>query len=144
MNDKQQEIQRYIEKAEQALEISRQLLTSGYPADAISKAYYAMFYAAHAALRAKDVVASRHAAVIAEFGRIYAKAGLIDPELHRALIDAFDERQEADYNVFLEVEELQGRRRIADAQAFLQAVRSYLQQQHHLEDSASKDPKDRL
>ena len=50
--DKRQEIERYLEKAEQALAISRQLLESGYLPDGISKAYYAMFYAANAALRA--------------------------------------------------------------------------------------------
>lgn len=88
-----------LEKAEQALEISRQLLEEDYLPDAISKAYFAMFYAANAALRTQDIVVSKHSAVIAEFGKAYAKTGLIDPKLHRALIDAFDERQEADYNV---------------------------------------------
>ncbi len=130
--DKRQEIQRYLERAEQALEVSRQLLANGHLPDAISKAYYAMFYAANAALRAQDIGVSKHSAVIAEFGKVYAKTGSIDPRLHRALIDAFDERQEADYNVFLEVEEQQVRQRVEDAQAFVEAVRSYLQQQRHI------------
>lgn len=130
--DKQQEIQKYLEKAEQALEISRQLLEEDYLPDAISKAYFAMFYAANAALRTQDIVVSKHSAVIAEFGKAYAKTGLIDPKLHRALIDAFDERQEADYNVFLELEEKEARQRVEDAQAFIEAVRSYLQHQRHI------------
>jgi len=130
--DKRQEIQKYLERAEQSVEISRQLLESGYLPDGISKAYYAMFYAANAALRAQNIAVSKHSAIIAEFGKVYAKHGLIDPDLHRALIDAFDERQEADYNVFLEVGKDQVQERIQKAEAFVQAVTSYLEQRDHI------------
>lgn len=122
------EIARYLERADEALDASRALQASGYPIDAVSRAYYAMFYAAHAALLAKRVTVSKHQAVIAEFGRHYAKTGELDRSLHRTLIDAFDERQQADYDVFLTLDAEQVSERIAEAGQFIEAVRSRLRE----------------
>jgi uncharacterized protein (UPF0332 family) len=66
---------------------------------AASRAYYAMFYAAEALLRESGLSFRKHAGVHAAFGERFAKPGLIDPKLHRWLLDAFDRRIQADYGI---------------------------------------------
>jgi uncharacterized protein (UPF0332 family) len=41
-----------------------------------------MFYAASALLLGSGMVFSKHSAVIAAFGREFAKSGMVDPKLH--------------------------------------------------------------
>jgi len=40
-----EEVTKLIEKSEHALEVAEALMKDGYPSDAASKVYYAMFYA---------------------------------------------------------------------------------------------------
>ena len=57
-----------------------------------------MFYTAEALLLERGLVFSSHSAVIAAFGRDFAKTGALDPRFHRHLIDAQDLRQTGDYD----------------------------------------------
>lgn len=70
-----------------------------------------------------------HAAVIAGFGKIFAKPQRLDPRFHRYLIDAQDIRNIGDYGVGLEV----GREQVADlltwCDEFLAAAMAFLQEQ---------------
>jgi uncharacterized protein (UPF0332 family) len=56
-----------------------------------------MFYTATALLDAEGLAFSSHAAVIGEFGRIFAKTGRVSPEFHRFLLEAQEERLGGDY-----------------------------------------------
>jgi uncharacterized protein (UPF0332 family) len=85
-------------KARTTLDAAQVLLREGYPADAISRAYYAVFHATSALLADKGLAFSSHQAVIAAFGKEYAKTGQLDPELHRVLRVGFEDRQIADYD----------------------------------------------
>lgn len=69
------EVRKYVEKAERALAVAESLLRGGYPADAASKSYYAMFYAAQAALRAEGIEVIKHSAVESFFGHHLVKGG---------------------------------------------------------------------
>jgi uncharacterized protein (UPF0332 family) len=64
---------------------------------AMSRLYYAMFYAAEALLLAQGHTFSSHRAVISAFGKLLVKTGLLPPELHQWLREAFDKRQLSDY-----------------------------------------------
>jgi uncharacterized protein (UPF0332 family) len=50
-------------------------------ATAISLAYYAMFYAARAALSERDAYAKTHAGAWSEFQRVFVASGLFDGDL---------------------------------------------------------------
>jgi uncharacterized protein (UPF0332 family) len=85
--DLRQDIPNLIARAERSLEAANLLIKNGYFADAVSRSYYAMFYAATALLHSEGITVSKH----------FAKTGKLEVRLHRALIDVFDERQTADY-----------------------------------------------
>ena len=125
VTDLSQDIPDLMTRAERSLNTSRLLIKNEYFADAVSRAYYAMFYAATALLHSEGVTASKHSAVIAQVGKHFAKTGKIEVRLHRALIDVFDERQTADYGgIVISVEDTE--RAYQAANEFVHAARAYL------------------
>jgi uncharacterized protein (UPF0332 family) len=89
---------RLLEMARQALDAAQRNIAADDAATAANRAYYAMLYAAQAALAGEDVDVRSHGAVHAAFGARFAKTGRLDPRLHRWLLDAFDLRLLADYD----------------------------------------------
>ena len=79
-----------LEKARASLQASEILSREGYPDFVASRAYYAMFYAAEALLLARGLSFSSHSAVMAAFGKEFARTKTLDPKFHRYLVDAQD------------------------------------------------------
>jgi uncharacterized protein (UPF0332 family) len=84
-------------KARHSLAAARRLHAAGDSDFAVSRAYYAMFYAAEALLLRRSLSFSRHAGVIAALQREYVTSGDLPREQHAALQRAFDARNVADY-----------------------------------------------
>jgi uncharacterized protein (UPF0332 family) len=57
----------FLKKADHALEVAEALISDGYPSDAASKIYYAMFYAAQALLKSEGINVVKHSAVESAF-----------------------------------------------------------------------------
>jgi len=66
---------------------------------AVSRAYYAMFYTAQAFLLGRGLRFSKHSAVIAAFGREFAKDDEALREFHHGIVDAQDARNAGDYEI---------------------------------------------
>jgi uncharacterized protein (UPF0332 family) len=79
------EIEELLERARQSQKAAAQLLRGGFINFAASRTYYAMFYTAQAVLLTKNLSFSSHSAVIAAFGKEFAKTNLLNPEFHRYL-----------------------------------------------------------
>lgn len=123
MAGKREEAKRWLTRATNALNASEALISRKLFDDAISRSYYAMFYAARALLiRDRITVGSKHSAVIAAFGREYAKTGKIDPRYHQMLIEDFEWRQKADYDVFWHADRETARGRLEDAREFISRI----------------------
>jgi uncharacterized protein (UPF0332 family) len=97
----EKEILALMQKAERSLKVSRVLIESGNYDFAMSRAYYAMYYAATALLLTKDIKFSKHSAVIASFGKEFVKSGLLAQDLYGYLIKGFRERQKGDYEIMI-------------------------------------------
>ena len=59
------------------LVLSRSNLQQGFYAVAVTRAYYAMFYAATALLESQGISGSRQSGVVAAFGEHFVKTGLM-------------------------------------------------------------------
>ena len=75
------EIQKLLEKADHALEVAEKLHDEGYPSDAASKIYYAMYYAAQALLKSENIDVVKHSAVEAALGYYFVEAGQNRPKI---------------------------------------------------------------
>lgn len=119
MTKEQQDL---LVKAQTSLEAAKLLLSNGYPDYAASRAYYAMFYIAEAFLEGDDLSFSKHAAVIAAFGREFAKPKRVSVDLHRFLIEAQELRNAGDYGQVNAVTAEQALEQINRAELFLAAA----------------------
>lgn len=115
-----------LEKAERSVRAAENLLRHGDPDFAASRAYYAMFYVAEALLREEGLEFSKHAGVHAAFGRAFAKSGRVDPNYHRWLLDAFDQRIAGDYGIEPSLSIDDARIQIDRAREFLAEARRQL------------------
>jgi len=87
--------------------------------DAAARAYYGMFYVAEAFLEGEELSFSKHSAVIAAFGREFARTGRVPPDFHRYLLDAQEHRHLGDYGPPDSVSEEAARKQIERAREFL-------------------------
>jgi uncharacterized protein (UPF0332 family) len=93
------ESQALLAKARRSLEAGELLNREGYADFAASRGYYAMLYGAQALLLERGLSFSKHSAVIAAFGKEFARSGVLDVKYHRCLIDAQSFRNLGDYGV---------------------------------------------
>ena len=116
MTDDQREL---LLKAQQSLEAAKLLLTNNFPDYAASRAYYSMFYIAEAFLEGEGLSFSKHSAVIAAFGREFAKTQRVPTNFHRFLIEAQELRTTGDYGQLNAVTTDQAAEQIDHAERFL-------------------------
>ncbi|MBL7161970.1 MAG: HEPN domain-containing protein [Anaerolineales bacterium] len=94
-----EEVRLYLESARRDLEAAQSNLESGYYHIVISRAYYAMFYAASALLASKGIHCSKHSGVHSAFGEYFVKTGLIESEYSKLIGRAFEDRIDSDYDM---------------------------------------------
>jgi uncharacterized protein (UPF0332 family) len=91
------EVEAYLAKARHALGVAGKLQLGGDFSDAAGKAYYAMFYAAQALLKAHGIEVVKHSAVASMLGHRFAKTGRLDAKFHRMFLNARRVRETADW-----------------------------------------------
>jgi uncharacterized protein (UPF0332 family) len=69
---------------------------------------------------------TKHSAVHSAFGEHLAKTGLLDVKYHRWLLDAFDARLEADYEVEIDIHADDATTLIEQAKEFAATARRFL------------------
>ncbi len=120
------ELKFLVEKAQDSITAAETLLQKSFPGFAVSRAYYAMFYLAQAFLLNKGLTFSSHAAVIAAFGKEYAKTKLLDPKFHKYLILSQSERNVGDYGIGESVYQEDAAKLITWAKEFLEVAKEHL------------------
>jgi uncharacterized protein (UPF0332 family) len=82
-----------LKKAYDSLRGAKLLARDGLHDFAASRAYYTMFYVAEALLLGEELSFSKHTAVIAAFGRRFARTGVVPAEFHwkRQIVYLLDE-----------------------------------------------------
>lgn len=119
------EIARLLSRAEEDLGAAASLKRDDYLPQAVSRCYYAVFYAAEAALLALGEIRSKHSGVISAFQRLVVKEGGMSREMGDVLRRLFEDRNEADYGP-APVPPEEADQAIKDATAFVAAVREWL------------------
>jgi len=123
------EIETLLRRAKDSVRAARGILRDGFPDFAASRAYYAMFYVAEALLAYLGESYRSHAAVIAAFGRLFAKTGKIDATFHQWLIAAQNLRNIADYGVEAHVTAEQAHTACDWAEEFIRVAEKWLGQE---------------
>lgn len=74
-----------LESAEERLKAARLLLERQMYADAVSRAYYAVFQAARAALATRDLDSRKHSGIIGLFNQQFVKTGILPKDYGKIL-----------------------------------------------------------
>lgn len=120
------EIQRLLDYAEESHKAAKTLLDGGFTGFSAAQSYYTMFYLAEALLLSKELTFSSHSAIIAAFGKEFAKTGYLDPKFHRYLIDSRERREIGHYATERPVTDKQALESYQWAGEFKQAAQVYL------------------
>jgi len=116
-----------LDRCREELAAARLLADKGFSAQAVSRAYFAAFFAAETALLALEETRSKHSGVIAAFIHLLVRSGDLDTDTGRLLRSLFERRNEADYApVPVPAEEADVA--IQDAQQVVDAVERWLHQ----------------
>ena len=117
----------HLEKALERLRVAEKLFRDGEYEDAISRAYYAMYHAAKAALSTVNVFPKTHEGVVSEFGRKFVLAGILPKELGKNLADAKAARETYEYSVTETVGKSEAETILSNAQEFVKTVKKHLE-----------------
>lgn len=120
------EIKLLLSRSRDDLEAAQVLLDAGKYRASLSRAYYAVFYAATALLLTQNIRRSKHAGVQGAFGQFFVKPGLIEVQYSDIFKNVREARELSDYDlVFLPAEQLT-QTRIAEAGRFVARIETYL------------------
>lgn len=115
-----------LERCKEDLKFARLLLKEGGYRQSISRAYYAVFMIATAALLIFDIRRSKHSAVESAVHQYLVKPGLIEPEYGQIYSQAFKHRLEADYKDEAQFSEEKARHILDGAERFVARLEKYL------------------
>ncbi|MGH9010539.1 MAG: HEPN domain-containing protein [Acidimicrobiia bacterium] len=117
-----------LERSRQELAAAELLADHGFTAAAVSRAYYAAFYAAEAALLALGETRSQQSGVVAAFGQLLVRDRRLDEQAGRLLRSLFERRSQADYEL-AEIPAEEVRAALIDARRVVDTVEAWLAQQ---------------
>lgn len=112
----------WLEMAVSKLNHARKIFEIDLYDDAISRAYYAMYYAAKSALLTEGVDLRKHSAAIAKFSELFVKTGRVEAEYVRYLGQAEGARGRSDYAPFMQTSREGAAEILSAAEAFVNKV----------------------
>lgn len=120
------EIELLLEKADDSHAAAKLLIDRGFIGFSAAQSYYTIFYLVEALLLSKGLKFSSHSALIASYGKEFAKTGLLDPKFHRYLVVAQKRRETGHYDAEPVITEEQALESFQWAEEFREAATAYL------------------
>lgn len=122
----QEEIRAHVEKALRRLRVAQGLHQQGEYEDAVSRAYYAIYHAAHAALLAEGLRPQTHRGLANQFGLRLVETGKLPKKLAKYLRNVRDDREEGDYEVYSVIDQETSETALREAGEFTCAIQEFL------------------
>jgi uncharacterized protein (UPF0332 family) len=116
----------YLGKAGDRLRAAEVLMKESLFDDVVSRAYYAAFHAAQAALLIEGQSAQTHHGVVTLFGLHLVKTGKLPKKLGRLLANLKDDRESGEYEVLTRIDRETAEKAFDEAAEFVRAVEEHL------------------
>ena len=130
------EIASLIERAMKYLRSAELLMREGDNESSVSRAYYAMHYAAQAVLLTKGLSSSSHKGLISLFGEHFVKEGVFSRDMSKELGRAFEKRQLGDYEYVPVITSAEAQEILDKGHEFVETIVGYLKQSGFLQEAA--------
>ncbi len=122
-----------LNKSRERLMAAKTLLQAKFYSDALSRSYYAIFFAAKAVLAIKGSEPKRHGGVVSEFNLHFVKTKIVEQEMGAILAQARVKRELGDYDDFYEATRTEAERQLHRAESFVKRMEKLV------EDSSSPE-----
>ena len=116
-----------MERARECLKSADNLLTMGDYLAVLNRSYYAIFHAVRAILALDGIDRKKHSGVISCFQQNCVKTGMFDKKYSNIVQDAFEVRQESDYEDFYVISKEEAVVQLENAKQFIAVVTSYVE-----------------
>jgi uncharacterized protein (UPF0332 family) len=126
------EIEDLIGRAYTYLSSAQLLLDNKDFESSVSRSYYAMFFAAEAAMLTKGKMTSTHKGIISEFGLQFIKPGILPKKFGKDFSKAFEKRQVGDYESAKVITEDEAEEVLEEGTGFIEEIVKYLKKTGHL------------
>ena len=117
-----------VAHAEEKLRVAELLLNEGFYSDAVSRAYYCIFFAATALLSTKGISVKTHKGLLSKFSLEFVKTGLIDDYYVKVFKIAKELREEADYSIVRQLTREEALPVLSDAEKFLAKTKEIIKE----------------
>lgn len=105
------------------------LLDKNFVDDAVSRAYYAVFYAVVALLRKNNVNLEehKHAYILNQFRLLFIDTNIFSTEIFFKIQQIKQVREQADYSAIIKIDKVKAKQLLADAKLIVDNVKDYIQ-----------------
>ena len=118
-----------IKKAKETLEVSKLNYENECYSDSVNRSYYAIFHAVRALLVLEGVEFKKHSAVISHFQQYYIKTKIFNYKFSDIIKNAFEIRNESDYEDFYVLSKKDTEQQIENAAEFIDEIEKYIEKQ---------------
>ena len=116
-----------LQCAHEAIREADALMEKALMRGSVNRLYYAMFYAAIAALATREVYPKTHKGVRQQFGLLFVVPGTVPSELGDAYSELFERRHSGDYDDFVSIEAEAVQRLHAHTIALVDAIKRIIE-----------------
>jgi uncharacterized protein (UPF0332 family) len=103
----------------------REIVANSFKTSA-NRSYYCIFHSMRAVLALDDFDSKKHSGVISAFRKDYIKTGVFPAELSDIIKNAFEVRNDSDYQDFYVISKAKVAAQIENAKVFLAAAEEYI------------------
>ena len=121
-----EEVQAHLGKALRRLKVAQGLHRQGEYEDAVSRAYYAIYHAAHAALAAEGFRPQTHRGLTNLFGLHLVETGKLPKKLAKYMRNVRDDREEGDYEIYSVIDQETSQTALREVEEFIRAIQEFL------------------
>jgi uncharacterized protein (UPF0332 family) len=115
-----------IEQAENTIQEIPLLIENKLYKTAVNRIYYGMFYALLALTLKHNFKTAKHRQLIGWFNKQFIKTGIIDTKYGKIINDAFENRSDSDYGLFVEFTNDEVQEMYNEMQEFINEIKKYL------------------
>jgi|SRR6056297_255527 len=115
-----------IEQAENTIREIPLLIDNGLNKTAVNRIYYGMFYMLLALALENDFQTSKHSQLIGWFNKTFIKPGLLDIKFGKIINDAYENRSDSDYGLFIEFSKEEVEELFKEMKIFIAEIKNYL------------------
>jgi len=121
-------IKEELKTAKRRLDAAKLLFRNNMLEDAISRVYYAVFYAAKAMLNSAGYDAKTHKGLISEFGLRFVKEGIVPKRYGGVLRRIFEARESSDYEIYAIFENTEVKELLKQAEDFINMAEKFVRE----------------